>query len=273
MKKSVPILLFLALLVLLVACVNGIDVPVPDRVDEETDINGNVIGIYETYEDEDSKEEVYKIPDENNNLIVKWILLTLFDEDKDPIEERFTHDDLLTSIKCYSYENQTSARDTKTLTKIEHYSEENVLVHLEEYTYDFLGRLVRIDYSDIISGEARFPWYVTYVYEGEELKPNEERILADSPYVNPGMGDNTCEVTTFIYYDNGLLHTKRTTSDGVNFDEFVFKYDEQSRLSTEDYSYGGEQIWTKTYLYEGDTLVTIELRDANGNLLKKKDLG
>jgi len=273
MKKIVPILLFLALLVLLGACANRIDIPIPDRVDEEMDENGNVIGIYESYEDEDSRQEVYKVPGENGNFIVKWILLTLFDEDKDPIEERFTHEELLTSIKRYSYENQNASREAKTLTKIEYSSGENVLMHLEEYTYDLLGRLVRVDHSDIISGEAHIPWYVTYDYEGEELNPQEERILSGSNYINPWTDDNTCEVTEFFYNDNGLLRMKRTSSDGEIFDILVFEYDEQSRLSKEYYFTEEEIKRTKTYFYEGDTLVTIELRDANGNLLKKKDLG
>ncbi len=272
MKRDFWLASLIMILLLVSACSIRVIAPVPDRIEEETDENGNVIGILSTYEEDNKKEEVYKEKDENGNWVEKWILLTLFDEEKDPIEERLTHQGLLSFVKRYFYENLSSSRDRKDVSKVEYSSDGNTIQHMEEYTYDLTGRLTRIDHYDIVTtGEEVYKWHTAFTYEGEQREPNEERIFAEGHF-NENTGDETVEFCTYIYNEARLITEKRTAGDGLNDRVLLFEYNDQSLLVSEEYQKEGQTISTKTYLYEGEILRSIEIRDGTGKLVKKRTI-
>jgi YD repeat-containing protein len=254
---------------------SGLVVPIPDRVDAETDENGNITGVYELYEDENTIEEVFKEADEDGTLVVKWVLRTQFDEEKNTIEERFTHDGILSSIKMFIYNDGVFSRNGDSVSEIEYRNAENELEHREEFTYDQLGRLVLVEHWDVFSGEETKSWHTIYVYEGEQSEPIEEWEVCDQVgYVNPGFGDSTMWITEKTYDENGNLIEKSATYDGdTYYDIFFYTYDEQGRLLSEEYHQEGTFTWEKKYIYEGEALRSIELLDNEENLLKKKTFG
>jgi len=253
---------------------SGLVVPIPDRVDAETDENGNVTGVYELYEDENTTEEVFKEANEEGTLVVKWVLRTQFDEERNPIEERFTHDGILSSIKTFIYNGGVSSRNGDSVSETEYRNAEGDFEHREEFTYDQLGRLVLVEHWDVFSGEETKSWHTIFVYEGEQSEPIEEWEVCDQVYVNPGFGDSTMWITEKTYDEYGNLIEKRTTYDGETYPDFFFyTYDEQRKLLSEECYLQGTLAWEKQYTYEGETLRSIELLDNEGNLLKKKTFG
>jgi len=275
MRKIIGVLSFLATLVLLMsACVAGFVVPLPDRVDEETDANGDVTGVYEVYEGENTTEEVFKEVNDQGEMVLKWVQRTEFNDEKNPIEERFTHNGLISWIKNYTYNGEVSSRNGEPVREIEYRNGENELEHREEYTYDLLGRLIRIDHWDVFSGVETKTWHTVFVYEGETSEPVEERDISDHGYVNEDTGDGTMGLTRNYYDDNGNIIEKNISYDGVTFpDVFIYMYDELGRLISEECFLEGTFAWEKRYTYEGETLRSIELLDGEGNLLKKKTFG
>jgi len=273
MKKIALLISILALLLLIIACSGRVTPPIPDRVDIETDENGLLIGVYEIFLGANSREEIYKEANEKNELVVKWVLKTVYNDDGDPTEERFTHEGLLSSIKRFSFENEASSRENGKKIKIEYFSESGELRHIEERQYDISERLIRTDHSDNVYGETLNGWHVEYYYEKDQANPYEERIFSDSSYVNPYTNDGTLEVYTYTYREDGLLTEKRIATDGAHFGKIIlYEYDMQNHLIQETYLIEAETEWIKTYLYDGDILLSIELRDAGGNLIKKRTI-
>lgn len=268
-KLSLTICILSISLLLFTACVGGLQEIIPEQIQQILDENGNILSTLEVFIDGNIHEEVYKEKIEEGDLAELWRNKTTFIEEGVPEVEQYSRYGVLHRVTEYDYVNLSLARAITKVENIYYLDSNGNQRYREEYIYDeYFLRLIRKNTWMIQGSDENLRWYVVFEYDGVKTVPTTEKTYSDY-YENPDTA-NVYRAFRYVYDENEkLLEVYDSLLEEVKVLEY--EYNEEGLLSKER-RYNDEQVllWEKTYFYEERILLRIDLRDANGLLLKSK---